>query len=94
MYNSVTIFPFEGLLERLNGGETIIMAEGYIFAFERLCYVQAGPFVPEVVVEHPELVRQMYRDFVRAGSDVVQALTVRSVKSRSSICSTFTIYVH
>lgn len=65
----------KGLLERIKDGETVICAEGYIFAFERLGYLKAGPFTPEVVVDHPHLVKQMYRDFVRAGSDVVQAFT-------------------
>ena len=31
--------------------------------------------MPEVVLEHPEVVRQLHRDFVHAGSDVVEALT-------------------
>src|SRR5205085_9495396 len=35
----------------------------------------AGAFVPEVVLEHPEAVAQLHRDFVHAGSDVVEALT-------------------
>ncbi|XP_054752720.2 betaine--homocysteine S-methyltransferase 1-like [Lytechinus pictus] len=65
----------KGLLQRIQDGESVIVAEGYIFAFERLGYLKAGPFTPEVVVDHPELVRQMYKDFVRAGSDVVQAFT-------------------
>ncbi|XP_041461289.1 betaine--homocysteine S-methyltransferase 1-like [Lytechinus variegatus] len=65
----------KGLMERIRDGETVVCAEGYIFAFERLGYLKAGPFTPEVVVDHPELVRQMYKDFVRAGSDVVQAFT-------------------
>ena len=38
-------------------------------------YLQAGAFVPEVVLEHPEVVTQLHRDFVHAGSDVVEALT-------------------
>ena len=52
------------------------MAEGYIFEFERRGYIQAGTFVPEVILEHPELVKQLYEEFVHAGSDVVLALTV------------------
>ena len=63
-------------MERIKDGETVICAEGYLFWFERQGYLKAGPFTPEVVVDHPELVRQLYRDFVRAGSDVVQAFTV------------------
>src|SRR5207248_2569639 len=38
-------------------------------------YLQAGAFVPEVVLEHPELVAELHREFVHAGSDVVEAFT-------------------
>ena len=44
-----------GLLERLETGP-VICAEGYLFELERRGYLQAGAFVPEVVLEHPELV--------------------------------------
>ena len=44
-----------GLLERLEQGP-VICAEGYLFELERRGFLQAGPFVPEVVLEHPELV--------------------------------------
>jgi len=63
-----------GLLERLSEGP-VICAEGYLFELERRGYVQAGPYVPEVVLDHPEVVRQLHRDFVHAGSDVVEAFT-------------------
>jgi len=62
------------LLQRLEHGP-VICAEGYVFELERRGYLQAGAFVPEVVLEHPEVVRQLHRDFVHAGSDVVEALT-------------------
>ena len=62
------------LLERLDKGP-IICAEGYLFAMERRGYLSAGAFVPEVVIEHPEVVTQLHREFIRAGSDVVQAFT-------------------
>ena len=62
------------LIERLNKGP-IICAEGYLFAMERRGYLSAGAFVPEVVLEHPEVVSQLHREFIRAGSDVVQAFT-------------------
>jgi len=58
------------LIQRLNDGP-VLCAEGYLFAMERRGYLQAGAFVPEVVLEHPEVVSQ----FIRAGSDVVQAFT-------------------
>ena len=44
-----------GLLERLAAGP-VICAEGYLFEFERRGYLQAGAYVPEVVLEHPQLV--------------------------------------
>src|SRR5260370_12813279 len=63
-----------GLMERLAGG-CVICAEGYVFELERRGSLQAGAFVPEVLIEHPEVVERLHRDFVHAGSDVVQALT-------------------
>jgi methionine synthase I (cobalamin-dependent) len=66
--------PSRTLLQRLDAGP-VICAEGYVFELERRGYLQAGPFVPEVVLEHPEAVMQLHRDFVHAGSDVVEALT-------------------
>ena len=63
-----------GLLERLEAGP-VLCAEGYLFELERRGYLQAGAFVPEVVLDHPEQVTALHRDFVHAGSDVVEALT-------------------
>lgn len=63
-----------GLLQRLAEGPVVI-AEGYVFELERRGYVKAGAYVPEVVLEHPEVVRQLHHEFVRAGSDVTLALT-------------------
>ena len=62
------------LLERLARGP-VICAEGYLFELERRGYLQAGGFVPEVVLEHPEKVAELHREFVHAGSDVVEAFT-------------------
>ena len=41
--------------QRLDAGP-VICAEGYVFELERRGYLQAGAFVPEVVLEHPEAV--------------------------------------
>ena len=60
----------------MKSGDVVCVAEGYIFEFERRGYVKAGPYVPEVVLEHPDLVRAMHKEFVHAGSDVVLAFTV------------------
>jgi betaine-homocysteine S-methyltransferase len=62
------------LLERLAAGP-VICGEGYLFELERRGYLQAGGFVPEVVLEHPEEVSTLHREFVHAGSDVVEAFT-------------------
>src|SRR5579862_8809843 len=64
----------QSLQDRLAAGP-VICAEGYVFELEKRGYLQAGPFVPEAVLDHPEVVEQLHRDFVHAGSDVVEALT-------------------
>ncbi len=61
-------FMTKDLIARLNEGP-ILCAEGYLFAMERRSYLQAGPFVPEVVLEKPEVVTHLHREFIRAGSD-------------------------
>ena len=66
--------PTMGLLERLKNGQ-VICAEGYLFELERRGYLQAGAFVPEAVIENPEVVKRLHEDFVHAGSDVVEAFT-------------------
>ena len=62
------------LHDRLSAGP-VICAEGYLFEFERRGYLQAGAFVPEVVLQEPDLVRGLHREFVHAGSDIVEAFT-------------------
>jgi betaine-homocysteine S-methyltransferase len=48
---------------------------GYLLELERRGYVQAGPYTPEVAVEHPEALVQLHREFKRAGSEVLQTCT-------------------
>lgn len=60
----------------LKTGEDILIAEGYMWEFGRRGYLKYGGYVPEVVLEHPNLVKSMHEEFVHAGSDVVQAFTV------------------
>jgi betaine-homocysteine S-methyltransferase len=64
----------DGLDARLRRG-VVLGDGGYIIELERRGYVQAGPFTPEVVVEHPDALVGLHTEFVRAGSDVLQALT-------------------
>ncbi|XP_022100758.1 betaine--homocysteine S-methyltransferase 1-like [Acanthaster planci] len=75
----------KGLMDRLRDGETVVIAEGYLFVFERRGYLKAGAFVPEVVVEYPHLVRQQYEEFYRAGSDVVLAFTYYAHREKVSL---------
>ncbi len=62
------------LHERLTDG-VLIGAEGYVFELERRGYIKAGPYVPEVILDEPDAVRQLHREFLRAGADVMVALT-------------------
>jgi betaine-homocysteine S-methyltransferase len=62
------------LTERLRDG-TVLGAEGYVFELERRGYIKAGPFVPEVVLDFPDAVRELHREFLRAGAEVMVALT-------------------
>ena len=64
-----------GLCERLAAGEVVLAAEGYLFELERRGYLKSGPYVPEVVLDFPDAVRELHREFLRAGSDVMVAFT-------------------
>src|SRR5437588_9110386 len=63
-----------GILDRLKKG-VVQGAEGYVFELERRGYIKAGPYVPEVVLDFPEAVKELHREFLRAGSEVMVALT-------------------
>lgn len=63
-----------GILERLKKG-VVLGGEGYIFELERRGYVKAGAFVPEVILDHPEAVLELHKEFLRAGAEVMIALT-------------------
>jgi len=63
-----------GILDRLKSG-VVLGAEGYVFELERRGYIKAGPYVPEVVLDFPEAVKELHREFLRAGSEVMVALT-------------------
>jgi len=64
----------KGILERLAKG-VVVGDGGYVWQLERRGYVKAGPWTPEAAVEYPEAVKQLHREFLRAGSDVLQAFT-------------------
>src|SRR5215813_7687098 len=76
--------PITTLLE-----EGVVLGDGgYLIELERRGYVTSGSrrekvgtgkgsgqFTPEVAIEHPEALRQLHREFLQAGSQVLQALT-------------------
>ncbi len=72
------------LLERLDQGP-VICAEGYLFEIERRGYLQAGAFVPEVVLDHPHVVTELHREFMHAGSDVIEAFTYYANRDKLKI---------
>ncbi|KAL7988983.1 hypothetical protein Chor_007902 [Crotalus horridus] len=65
----------KGILERLDAGEIVIGDGGFVIALEKRGYVKAGPWTPEATVEHPEAVRQLHREFLRAGANVLQTFS-------------------
>ncbi|XP_038066766.1 betaine--homocysteine S-methyltransferase 1-like [Patiria miniata] len=68
----------KGLLERLAAGEVIIGDGSFVFLLERRGYVSAAAWTPESCVLHPEAVRQLHREYLRAGADVMQTATFYS----------------
>src|SRR5512133_1443595 len=70
---------------------------GYLIELERRGYVDSGSgrekvgtgrgsgqFTPEVAIEHPEALRELHREFLRAGSQVLQALTFFGTREKLS----------
>ena len=69
--------------------EGVVLGDGgYLIELERRGYVDSGSrrekvgtgkgsgqFTPEVAIHHPEALRQLHREFLGAGSQVLQALT-------------------
>lgn len=65
-----------GLKERLAAGESILCAEGYVLALARMGYVARGVWVPEFLIDKPEVLRDLHNQFADAGSDVIEAYQV------------------
>ena len=69
--------------------EGVVLGDGgYLIELERRGYVDSGSrrekvgtgkgsgqFTPEVAIEHPDALRELHREFLNAGSQVLQALT-------------------
>src|SRR5881409_4030595 len=69
--------------------EDVVLGDGgYLIELERRGYVDSGSgrekvgtgrgsgqFTPEVAIEDPDALRELHREFLNAGSQVLQALT-------------------
>jgi betaine-homocysteine S-methyltransferase len=68
--------------------EVVLGDGGYLIELERRGYVDSGSgreivgtgrgsgqYTPEVAIEHPDVLRGLHREFLEAGSQVLQALT-------------------
>ena len=78
----------ENILERIAKQDVVLGDGGYLLELERRGWVDSGSgrekvgtgkgsgqFTPEVAIENPEALRQLHREFLNAGSEVLQALT-------------------
>jgi betaine-homocysteine S-methyltransferase len=71
----------KGIIQKLQEG-TVLGAEGYLFELERRGYIKAGAYVPEVVLDYPDALRELHREFLRAGSEVMVAFTYYAHRSK------------
>src|SRR6185295_13904129 len=78
----------ENILERINKQGIVLGDGGYLIELERRGWVDSGSgrekvgtgkgsgqFTPEVAIEHPDALRELHREFLNSGSQVLQALT-------------------
>src|SRR6266850_3204865 len=76
--------------------EGVVLGDGgYLIELERRGYVDSGSrrgrvgtgkgsgqFTPEVAIENPDALRQLHREFLQAGSQVLQALTFFATREK------------
>src|SRR5256884_3948735 len=78
----------ENILERIATQGIVLGGGGYLLELEGRGWVDSGSgrekggtgkgsgqFTPEVAIEHPDALRELHREFLNAGSQVLQALT-------------------
>src|SRR6266513_5667977 len=78
----------ENILERIAKQGIVLGDGGYLIELERRGWVDSGSgrervgtgkgsgqFTPEVAIEHPDALRELYHEFLNSGSQVLQALT-------------------
>ena len=69
-------------LQKLQKGETIVIGEGYLFEMERRGFLSLGKFIPIAALTNPSGLKELHREFVHCGSDVVLAFTYYAHKER------------
>src|ERR1044071_7647065 len=84
-------------ITKLISEEIAVGDGGYLIELERRGYVDSGSgrekvgtgkgsgqFTPEVAIENPEALRELHREFLNAGSQVLQALTFFGTREKLS----------
>ncbi len=87
----------ENILDLIRRQGIVLGDGGYLIELERRGYVDSGSerekvgtgkgsgqFTPEVAIEQPEALRQLHREFLQAGSQVLQALTFFGTREKLS----------
>jgi betaine-homocysteine S-methyltransferase len=87
----------ENILERIAKQGIVLGDGGYLLELERRGWVDSGSgrekvgtgkgsgqFTPEVAIEHPDALRELHREFLNAGSQVLQALTFFGTREKLS----------
>lgn len=64
----------KSILQRLKK-DIVLGGEGYLFELERRGYIKAGAYVPEVVLDYPDALRELHREIIQAGAEVMVAFT-------------------
>ncbi len=57
-----------------------------MLALTRMGYVAPGVWVPEFLVDRPEILRNLHVQFADAGSDVIEAYQVCKPSQKLSAC--------
>src|SRR5678810_1316831 len=89
--------PTHDILQMIAEQGIVLGDGGYLIELERRGWVDSGSgrekvgtgkgsgqFTPEVAIEHPDALRELHREFLNAGSQVLQALTFFGTREKLS----------
>ena len=85
LYYWINYTAVKSLEQRLADGERVLCAEGYLLALARMGYIAHGVWVPEFILDHPEVLRTIHYEFIHAGTDVTEAFQVSMITLLSYI---------